>query len=171
MIRFLKEDFFPVAFMLGFLLTSGYILGKYLYPVHPDAALWIGIFVILITIVMVIAYWQFMDKREKRKEQPVSEYEIEKVLILSTGHLTQQEFEGMQVDDEMPFRIIKHEYGAIVIMYDFNETLEFEDAKGFMLGHFPKLWRVLMFAKGMGCRYVNFDQDGEIYAKLPSYEW
>lgn len=165
-----KEDFWPIAFIIGFFITANIILWKYLFPANPNAAISIFVFVLLITIAMVIFYINFVEKRNKRKE-PISKYEVEKILVLSTGHLSLNEFNEMQINDEMPFRVIKHEYGAIVIMYDFNETLEFEDAKGFMLGRFPKLWRVLMFAKGMGCRYVNFDQDGNLYPNLPSYEW
>lgn len=175
MFKYFKyDDIFPLAFVLILLFGGGYLIGNALYTVIPD--FWF-VFIMVVWVcmctVMLATYIVSIDKRKYKVEaQPEKpKYEIEKVLILSTGHVSQFEFETMTVDDEMPFRTIEHEYGVILIMSDFEDEEAFEQARCYMVAHFPKLWKVTQFAKGLGCRYVNFDRDGEIYELLPQYDW
>ena len=117
-------------------------------------------------------FWDklFADKTESITPEK-SRYEIEKTLILSTGHVSEHEFNTMQDDDEFPYRVIKHEYGLIVVLTDLEDIGEFVDADSYMRGHFSNVWSVVKFAENLGCKYINFDQDGEVYEELKEFDW
>lgn len=171
--KFYIDDILPISFIITFFVLIFVVTDMVITPYYSEIAVYIHISLVVIVLLMVLSYYVHMLNRNKKMEMETenSEYEIEKVLILSTGHISKSEFNTMTEDDEMPFRVIPHEFGIILILYDFDEVTEYEDAKGYMQTHFPKLWRVILFSKNMGCKYINFDQDGIIYPALPNYDW
>lgn len=108
---------------------------------------------------------------EESSPLPVGDFEIEKVLIVSTGHVSHPEFLAMTADDELPYRAIDHEYGVLLILVDHDDIGESVEADSYMRTHFPHLLTVVNFARERGCKYINFDQDGIQYEELPIYDW
>ena len=108
---------------------------------------------------------------EESSPLPVGEFEIERVLVISTGHVSHPEFLAMTADDELPYRVLDHEYGVLLILIDYDDMGEFMEADSYMRTHFPHLLQVINFARERGCKYINFDQDGIQYKELPIYDW
>lgn len=84
-------------------------------------------------------------------------YEIDKVLVLSTGHLTQETM--MWVDSAW----YANENGAFLYVSPNADLFlkdEPEDLKA------PK-----ELARRLDCRWIKFDRDGPQLDDLPFYEW
>ena len=96
--------------------------------------------------------------------------EIIQMLVLSTGHLPQREFEslGLSNDCNPTFRFVGHEYGAIIVLYDISDVPE-EHAS--VKNLFPALWHIIEYAAANNIGWINFDQDGELYEMFEKYEW
>lgn len=165
---FLKEDVLPISFILSFYLIGMGVVAKLIFPNYPNIGFYVGVIIVLLTLFMFVAYMIYVNKR---KDRMMAQEEIEKVVILSTGHLPYSEFNTMTVDDEFPFRAIPHEYGVIIIATKFEDAETARHNKEYMQGHFPVLWDVIQFAWNRGCLYINFDQDGEFYKELKQYDW
>ena len=90
--------------------------------------------------------------------------EIHKILTLSTGHLTREEFENLESDIDMPYRAIKHEYGCIIVI---SEDLidEMPDVP-------ENLKNIIEYCIRNVIRYVDFDQDAPISVnRFPVFSW
>jgi hypothetical protein len=86
--------------------------------------------------------------------------EIRKVLVLSTGHLTEETGRNY---DEWPV-IARYDEGFYVYVGAEDELP--------CLRHVPDdLGRVVEFAKQHQCAEIKFDCDAEIVEELPVYDW
>jgi len=96
-------------------------------------------------------------------------------LDLSTGHLSQNDFDILQEvantkNGDFPFRVVDHEFGLLVFMpppVDLQEVLEELPESGIS----PNLLNVLDYAQELKCSLLNFDQDGGTIEQLPIYDW
>ena len=86
---------------------------------------------------------------------------IEKVLEISTGHLPQHVWDEVHRLD-WP-RLLMDEYGA------FFWTPIPGDGCGYDLP--PELFRVLKYARSIGCRWVSFDRDADQIKDLPYWDF
>jgi hypothetical protein len=90
--------------------------------------------------------------------------EIQKVLVLSTGHLPQEVMEDLGEGSALTqkYLIAPYEYGAFVwVPTDWSST-----------DFLPKELRdALDFAGIRYCQWVRFDSDGPRVDDLPYWEW
>jgi len=104
------------------------------------------------------------------KEQEKSEgLDIQKTLILSTGHLPRFEFDRIHKFTGMPFRTTIHSYGKLLIFMEMDETTKplYEN----MYNNYPALSKVYSLMQANGIKRVDFDQDGEYVFGLKEYNW
>jgi hypothetical protein len=91
---------------------------------------------------------------------------IFKVLDISTGHMTQDDNQVLELnrdtDGPMPAYELK-EYGWLVYVGELEDNWK-EDMS-------PAFVEVLKKAQELGCDYVRFDRDGRVYDELPTFEW
>ena len=96
---------------------------------------------------------------------------IQKLLELSTKHLSQRtkdqlidyDFANVQAHsgDVCPFHAAAHCHGWMFWVPDESDLQDM----------YPNdLLQVLLYAKRLGCEWVNFDHDTEILAELPVYD-
>lgn len=94
--------------------------------------------------------------------------EIHKLLVLSTGHLPQDEFERLNVATayDVGFSVMQHEYGTIVNIHDAEKDCITKRKE-----LYPKLSKLIDYADGEGIKYLNFDQDGNLYDEFEQFDW
>lgn len=86
--------------------------------------------------------------------------EIRKVLVLSTGHLSQETFENYK---DWPHIADIAGVGGYFFVGDEPEKPD--------TGAPQDLLNVLAFAKRHGCTEVKFDKDAERISQLPWFDW
>lgn len=102
--------------------------------------------------------------------------EILKTLVLSTGHLPQQEFEsinsefvefivGGDREKTFCFGSIEHEYGKIIKIGPDDEPGDQTSAS------FPSLWKIIQYCRANDITYIDFDQDGLTVPEFESFNW
>jgi len=97
--------------------------------------------------------------------------EIEKVLTLSTAHMTHADSEYLESleckSEPRPFLFANYDYGYVVRAPSLKHEefeIAFEDTS-------QEFRDVINFAAKEGCRWVCFDQDGPIIDDLPEFAW
>lgn len=115
------------------------------------------------------------------------EREIEKMLVVSTSHITRADNDQLTKDGfastDYPIKISKrakflnpslivtqlYEYGFIIFVGDGDEPMlweyEFDDKYSLALKN------LLIMARELGCRYLKVDRDGKEYEDLEKFEW
>lgn len=98
-------------------------------------------------------------------------HRIDKVLVLSTAHLKQEEAE--RLDDEDSFALLSYmrwDYGwQFYVSLDTElETLQKNWAS---LGLSEGFYSALSLAYKLGCEWLRLDTDGDTDEDLPHYEW
>jgi hypothetical protein len=90
-------------------------------------------------------------------------YEIDKVLVASTAHITKECSEFLS----------KGIVGNIVIDWDYGWFIwvDTEDMYSDAMIAFPALINLMETATAKGCSWLRLDCDGPIYENLPTYEW
>lgn len=105
----------------------------------------------------------------------MSHVEIEKMLVLSTGHITEETAKRLNEEAEElpPFCNIEwgpafaREEGWLFYVPKMAENGEPDDPEGTP----DDLARVFMFAREHGCDWVMLDCDGPQVELLPHHEW
>lgn len=87
-------------------------------------------------------------------------------LDLSTGHLRQDELSLAECGCVFT-RVIRHEYGAWVAVPEGSDDCE----DGERRKEAPSLQACIERAREYGCRWINFDRDGDREPRLPYFEW
>lgn len=96
--------------------------------------------------------------------------EITKTLVLSTGHLPENEFSTLAMNG--CFRAVKHEYGVIVILSSGESTLEsIEGNEANICNAFPKLLNIVKYCAENDITYIDFDRDGGLYEEFEQFDW
>lgn len=89
-------------------------------------------------------------------------YEIEKILVLSTKHLSEATCNEWM--PECPWSCFeKGDYGWFIYVADPGITEE----QGVPL----ELRSALHAARKLGCAWVMFDRDGDVLDELPEFDW
>lgn len=89
-------------------------------------------------------------------------YEIERSLVLSTAHISEATAALLGDHSEAEdFNVVVYavEYGWLV----WADSADFAGA--------PELSALLKLAREQGCKWIRFDQDGEVVEGLPTFEW
>ncbi|MGO9014670.1 MAG: hypothetical protein ACLQF0_06785 [Dissulfurispiraceae bacterium] len=116
---------------------------------------------------------------EKKSTINLGDLNINKILTVSTGHVTQQDMAKLK--DRGPFNPVvtyPFEYGAFVWVPSFS-TNENQDKKEMreafngmrQAGYSGAFRRLLSLAKEQGCRYLQLDCDGEYIPDLKTFSW
>jgi hypothetical protein len=88
---------------------------------------------------------------------------IEKCLVISTGHLSEQTLMALNARDlELPFRKCSHTYGWIFFLG--------EDAYDFVVGTPLEIVEIVELAQKNRCYMINLDADGEYLDGLKIFE-
>ena len=100
-----------------------------------------------------------------------TKYEIEKVLVLSTGHITEKDAGTLDkiIDEVQPGPIVYgFPYGYYI--YVGSEVKEkIKDAKKAGLSkYFCNLFAI---AHSLNCQYIKLDADGPAMDNLPLFNW
>jgi len=112
------------------------------------------------------------------KEQQKSEgLEIQRTLILSTGHLPFKELKDIKINTfilgngkcQYPFRTLLHEYGMQLNFMEMDETTRPMYEK--MYNEHPYLSKIYSLMQANGIKRVDFDQDGEKIEGLMYFDW
>jgi hypothetical protein len=110
----------------------------------------------------------------KPKQYSIKKPYIQKVLDISTGHVTQSDvmlLRSCAISDTAWGPIVMpYEEGVIVAVSSDDET--FAADLIMWAGHFSKEFcKVISVAHDRGCTYVKFDQDGIEYTDLKVFNW
>lgn len=108
--------------------------------------------------------------------------EIEKMLIISTGHISAKDMENLTTTDPhpYPYTVLPTEYGAIISLTSDMVIPPKEQSIAFISGkeiepwvkeYSPEFLDILRLAKAKDCTWINFDCDGSEYAELPKFNW
>lgn len=99
--------------------------------------------------------------------------EIQKTLVLSTGHLPENEFVTLTLRPITEikvycFRATQHQYGTILVLPDkfsINENIEVTRKQ------FPTLAKIIEYCAENEIMYIDFDQDGDLYDEFEQFDW
>ncbi len=99
----------------------------------------------------------------------MDKYEIERVLVLSTGHMTYADSLRLAGVPYYPYWLVVHdlEYGWDVHVVKGVEQL----AELQQYNWSPAFVGCMLKAAELGCDWLKFDQDGPVYESLPQHEW
>lgn len=97
-------------------------------------------------------------------ESPV---EIERVLVVSTAHITRTDSVFLREhQDKHPLIVHSYEEGDFVILTDLEEKLD-ELCQCFSKAFMD----ILMLAVRSDCSILRLDRDGPIYEDHPTFDW
>jgi len=108
--------------------------------------------------------------------------EIEKMLIINTGHISSQDMENLTDTDPhpYPYTVLLTEYGVIISLTSDMEIQPKEQSIVFISDKKVEPWvkeyskefiDILRLAKAEGCTWINFDCDGTEHDELPKFNW
>lgn len=101
----------------------------------------------------------------------MSDIEIEKTLVVSTGHITEEDMEKLdgEADDDSHESLLARVYeeGIIVFVGTEEDMAKRAEDRGFGEG----LQKVLVLARNKGCHYLRLDCDGPILEGYKTYDW
>ena len=96
------------------------------------------------------------------------ELEIEKSLVVSTGHVTKKDMDLLEVENSYPYTVHNHEYGAMVyivkdMVIPVEQSVEFitEGSYDEQIVAFSRDFRrILRLAQQNDCTWLRLDCDG-----------
>ncbi len=108
--------------------------------------------------------------------------EIEKMLIINSGHVTKEDMDSLCDPDlnTYPYTRLPTEYGVIVYLTSDMELPARTNSIDFITEGSSPSWckafseefiEILRIAKENDCHYVNFDCDGTEVPELPRFDW
>jgi hypothetical protein len=99
----------------------------------------------------------------------MSELEIDKILTLSTGHVTNKD--AVLLEEDKGTVAYKDDYGFILYILEgndgLNSTMDIYQAEGFSMA----MEACILFAHGKGCKFLRLDSDGPTVDFLPNFNW
>lgn len=95
----------------------------------------------------------------------------QKILDISTGHLTKKDNDLLKDEDSMnnPISSYKFEYGYFVHVSE--DSMEELTPIIKSAGYSDEFLIILSKAKELKCSYIKFDSDGFLYTDLNSFDW
>lgn len=135
--------------------------------------LFISVSVLFISVLLFFIKDLFKKKKKKIPDTVSHEdVEIEKTLVLSTGHITKKEMDLLGADpdhvpkeDRSPYLTDPYEYGVIIHLCDPDED------KDKLTVHTPEFANLIKLARKYDCDNLKLDADGPTYPGLPTYDW
>lgn len=97
----------------------------------------------------------------------MGEYEIDRMLHASTGHMSEDDFISAKNSNGPDIVGYAYEYGVLVLVPEENNFANILLEKGWSDGFI----KTLQLARNQNCRWVKFDQDGPVYEELQIYDW
>ena len=91
---------------------------------------------------------------------------VHTVLDISTAHIHRNDMVKLS-GDETPAIAYSYEEGVFVFAGDPQD--DYRDFKDY--GFSLEFVHILLWARQLGCKYVQFDCDGTEYEQLPKFEW
>lgn len=105
--------------------------------------------------------------------------EIAKTLVLSTGHVTEQDMNLFKDPESYPYTNYETGYGVMIYLVT-DIVIPVEQSVAFICdGHDTEkllafsrdFRRLLKLAQDNDCQWLHLDCDGNIYEELPQHEW
>jgi len=90
--------------------------------------------------------------------------EIEKSLIMSTGHISKKDGDRLNSIDPSDLIVDNYSFGWRILVTDINLT---KLTKTFSHGFIA----AILFAKKNNCEWLQLDGDGPEYGFLKTYDW
>ena len=90
--------------------------------------------------------------------------DIQKLLTLSTAHITQQEMQRISDDEAQSFVVYPNDYGAFILVEDTGLSCPSEP-------DMPRLSALAAYARAKGCAWIKLDCDADTIEALPTYDW
>jgi len=108
--------------------------------------------------------------------------EIAKILVLSTGHVTEKDMSLLTIPKSYPYTKLNTGYGAMVylptdMIIPIEQSIDFitddkaVEHKEKLLAFSKDFRRLLKLAQEQDCQWLHLDRDGELHDELPSHEW
>lgn len=91
---------------------------------------------------------------------------IEKALVLSTGHVSFETDQLFQAMVKFPFRYVLHDYGYILFLrlLDEEKREQWQELA-------PELIPIIEMANQHGCSLIDFDRDASLNGNLQGFDW
>lgn len=122
----------------------------------------------------VLGYVEWVNHK---LEDHLNDMEIVTMFVLSTGHISRETSDWLTEDAKKNVESVSDPGGPLGVLNTMNGSYGWivnspeDNAYRKELNIPDDLKKVLDFAASMGCAYVYFDRDGEVYDELPTYEW
>ena len=100
-------------------------------------------------------------------------YEIYKILIISTAHITDTDGAQLQFDanSNLCTELIVSKYDEFGHMIYVPKTKDPNREKYIAEKYSPSFMKLLEITRKQKCQYLRADRDGPVYDHLPTYEW
>ncbi len=96
----------------------------------------------------------------------LTKFEIQKILVISTAHITLKDNKHLEYDaifpDKAKLIVDKFNYGYYICVSNNPIKNEF---------YSDAVWNLIQLAKDQGCQYLKLDRDGQIYNELEKFDW
>lgn len=92
--------------------------------------------------------------------------QIDKMLILSTAHISEIEMQRISDDEAPGFVVYPNDYGAFVLVDRYPGYSEATEPDTM-----PRLSAVAGYARGNGCNWIKLDADADTVDALPTFDW
>ena len=107
------------------------------------------------------------------------ELEIAKILVLSTGHVTEQDMDLLRVPNSYPYTTLNTGYGSMVyittdMVIPIEQSVQFitdGDYDEKIVAFSKDFRRLLKLAQDKDCQWLHLDRDGDLHEELPQHEW
>lgn len=105
--------------------------------------------------------------------------EIAKTLVMSTGHVTEQDMNLLKDPESYPYTQIDAGYGFLLYIVT-DMVIPVEQSVEFICdGHYTEklvafsrdFRRLLKIAQDNDCQWLHLDCDGNIHEELPVHDW
>jgi hypothetical protein len=103
-------------------------------------------------------------KTQKRSIKNKKHLEIQKYLVVSTAHITEEENEYLRDEVYSQLSVYTTDYGHSIFVPHEN-LKKFEGIVG------KNVLSLLKIAYKNGCCYLKLDRDGFVYDDLPKFDW
>jgi len=98
------------------------------------------------------------------------EYEIEKVLVLSTGHVTLEDSHRLDLKDRANVIVHDYEHGWYIWVGS-DEPFSDQLLRARAEGYSAAFCNLMTLAHSLGCSYLKLDCDGPLREDLPKFDW
>ena len=95
-----------------------------------------------------------------------AEDRVQKLLDLSTSHVSNATRELLESEYKLPVRYVKHEHGWLFFLSSIDKYINEQEFDAV-----PELRALMTEAVKRGCSYINFDSDADILEGFETFDW